>query len=108
MASPEKESESWADETSAATESRTQDTAVKAEAEKDMSKLANAQTDGAAKVEKDTSEIASAQADGATEALHGTSGIYEPSYEVNVLLSDLQADPNNPLNSIKTFEDLGL
>jgi len=90
MASSEKGAESWADETSAATDSGSQPAAVKAEAEKDTSSLANAQTDGA------------------TEALNGGSGIYEPSYEVNVKLSDLQEDANNPLYSIASFEDLGL
>ena len=90
MASPKKETESWADETSAATDTGSQPTAVKAEAEKEITSLANAQTDGA------------------TEALNGGTGIYEPSYEVNVKLSDLQRDPDNPLNSVTTFEELGL
>ncbi len=86
---PEKDSpiESWADETSAAKSS--QPPAVDAKAEKEGS-------------------VSEAQTDGATEALNGGSGIYEPSYEVDVKLSDLQADPNNPLNSIKSFEELGL
>lgn len=79
--------ESWADETSAAEESSA--TAVEPKAEKESS-------------------VSDAQTDGATEALNGGSGIYEPSYEVDVKLSDLQADPNNPLNSIKSFEELGL
>ena len=90
MAASEKEPASWADETSAATDTGSQPPAVKAEAEKEMSSLANAQSDGA------------------TEALNGGSGIFEPSYEVDVKLSDLQQDPNNPLNSVTSFEDLGL
>lgn len=32
----------------------------------------------------------------------------EPEYDVNVSLADLQADPNNPLYSIKEFKDLNL
>ncbi|KAI5310591.1 RNA helicase required for poly(A+) mRNA export [Ascosphaera atra] len=32
----------------------------------------------------------------------------EPEYDVQVKLSDIQADPNNPLYSIKSFADLGL
>ncbi|KAF2397739.1 ATP-dependent RNA helicase DBP5 [Trichodelitschia bisporula] len=32
----------------------------------------------------------------------------EPEYDVNVTLADLQHDPNNPLFSIKSFEDLKL
>ena len=32
----------------------------------------------------------------------------EPDSDVRVKLADAQADPNNPLYSIKTFEQLGL
>jgi ATP-dependent RNA helicase DDX19/DBP5 len=35
-------------------------------------------------------------------------GLDEPEYDVNVSLADLQADPNNPLYSIKEFKDLNL
>lgn len=89
VSNPEKagDSESWADETSAASSSQPSAAEAKPETESSVSK---------------------AQTDGATEALNGGSGIYEPSYEVDVKLSDLQADPNNPLNSIKSFEELGL
>ena len=90
MSTEDRGSESWADETAAATDTGSQSAPVKADAERDMSKLANAQTDGA------------------TEALNGGSGIFEPTYEVEVKLSDLQQDPNNPLNSVTSFEDLGL
>jgi ATP-dependent RNA helicase DDX19/DBP5 len=31
----------------------------------------------------------------------------EPDYNVEVKLSDIQADPNNPLYSVKSFEELG-
>ena len=84
---------SWADETSAA------------DADKSSSPTKDTIKDNA---KQDANALSKAQTDGATEALNGGSGIYEPSYEVNVKLSDLQADPNNPLNSIKSFEDLGL
>ncbi|KAJ5155333.1 hypothetical protein N7492_008136 [Penicillium capsulatum] len=46
-------------------------------------------------------------ADGAPTQLHG-SDLQEPDYSVEVKLSDLQADPNNPLYSVKSFDDLGL
>lgn len=59
---------------------------------------------GAANKTQDTSIP---QTDGAPSALGGTD-LHEPEYNVNVKLSDLQADPNNPLFSIKTFEELGL
>ncbi|KAF7589206.1 RNA helicase required for poly(A+) mRNA export [Aspergillus hancockii] len=47
------------------------------------------------------------QTDGAAAQLGG-SNLHEPDYTVEVKLSDLQADPNNPLFSVKNFEDLGL
>ncbi|KAL4932986.1 ATP-dependent RNA helicase DBP5 [Aspergillus undulatus] len=47
------------------------------------------------------------QTDGAV-ANQGGSDLQEPEYTVEVKLSDLQADPNNPLFSVKNFEDLGL
>lgn len=47
------------------------------------------------------------QMDGAAEPFNGSS-LHEPDYTVDVKLSDLQADPNNPLFSVKSFEDLGL
>lgn len=53
-------------------------------------------------------ELAKAQVDGATEFQNGSSSIYEPTYDVDVKLSDVQADPNNPLYSIKSFDELGL
>ena len=40
--------------------------------------------------------------------MNGSGGIHEPEYDVNVKLNDIQADPNNPLYSIKTFEDMNL
>lgn len=36
------------------------------------------------------------------------SNLIQSSYEVQVKLSDLQADPNSPLYSIKSFDELGL
>lgn len=80
---------SWADETAEAA-TNSEPSAVNAKAEKEMSDVSKAQTDGA------------------TGSAGGSSGIYDPSYEVNVKLSDLQANPNDPLYSIKSFEELGL
>ncbi|KAI9730830.1 MAG: RNA helicase required for poly(A+) mRNA export [Cirrosporium novae-zelandiae] len=58
---------------------------------------------------KPSSDLTIAQQDGAADG-QGGSGLHEPEYEVDVKLSDLQAnaDPNNPLYSIKSFKDLGL
>jgi ATP-dependent RNA helicase DDX19/DBP5 len=47
------------------------------------------------------------QTDGAAEPFGG-SKLQEPDYAVEVKLADMQADPNNPLYSVQTFEDLGL
>lgn len=56
-----------------------------------------------------TNKFAEAQVDGASEP-HKGSGLAEPEgiFEVAVKLSDMQQDPNNPLFSVKTFEELGL
>jgi hypothetical protein len=47
------------------------------------------------------------QMDGATEPFSG-SQLHEPDYVVELKLADMQADPNNPLYSIKSFDELGL
>ncbi|KAL2004562.1 hypothetical protein VTN00DRAFT_3447 [Thermoascus crustaceus] len=60
-----------------------------------------------ADAEKPAEDAAISQTDGAPSALGGTN-LHEPEYTVQVKLSDLQADPNNPLYSAKTFEELGL
>lgn len=60
-------------------------------------------------MESDAPSIKSTgQNDGATEGLGGSSGVIEPEYEVNVKLADAQADVDNPLYSVKSFEELGL
>ncbi|CAK4032080.1 ATP-dependent RNA helicase dbp5 [Lecanosticta acicola] len=48
------------------------------------------------------------QMDGATTWTEGSQGLNEPEFDVNVKLADLQEDPNNPLYSVKHFEDLNL
>ncbi|KAI2081585.1 RNA helicase required for poly(A+) mRNA export [Ophidiomyces ophidiicola] len=47
------------------------------------------------------------QVDGASGPQQG-SDLQDSEYDVSVKLSDMQADPNNPLYSIKSFEELGL
>jgi ATP-dependent RNA helicase DDX19/DBP5 len=47
------------------------------------------------------------QNDGAAEPFGG-SQLQEPQYAVEIKLADMQADPNNPLYSAATFEQLGL
>lgn len=51
--------------------------------------------------------VEGAQTDGAPADLNGSS-LREPEFDVEVKLSDIQADPNNPLYSAKTFEELSL
>lgn len=59
-----------------------------------------------AKAADDTLE--KAQTDGASTWMHGSVGLDEPEFDVNVKLADLQANPDNPLYSVKTFEELNL
>jgi ATP-dependent RNA helicase DDX19/DBP5 len=47
------------------------------------------------------------QLDGSGEVNNG-SALREPEFNVEVKLADLQADPNNPLFSAKSFEQLNL
>lgn len=47
-------------------------------------------------------------ADGADSTEKAESNLIQSNYEVKVKLADLQADPNSPLFSVKSFEDLGL
>ncbi|KAJ5967533.1 hypothetical protein N7501_003781 [Penicillium viridicatum] len=57
----------------------------------------------------DSSNVSAApKEDGASAPAQGSANLEEPDYTVAVKLSDLQADPNNPLFSVKSFEDLGL
>jgi len=67
------------------------------------SELPKAQTDGAA-----DDSLEASQKDGATTWMLGSEGLDEPEFDVNVKLADLQADPNNPLFSAQTFEQLNL
>lgn len=48
------------------------------------------------------------QTDGATAFQLGNEGLLEPEFDVNVKLSDMQANPDDPLYSIKDFSDLNL
>ena len=51
--------------------------------------------------------VGTSQIDGAPELGFG-SALSEPEFDVNVKLADLQDDPNNPLYSAKTFDQLNL
>ncbi|KAF2028784.1 P-loop containing nucleoside triphosphate hydrolase protein [Setomelanomma holmii] len=51
--------------------------------------------------------VAQAQVDGGGEVANG-SPLAETEYKVEVKLADMQADPNNPLYSAKSFEELKL
>jgi ATP-dependent RNA helicase DDX19/DBP5 len=42
------------------------------------------------------------------EPIENGSGLAEPEYDVEVTLADMQADPSNPLYSVKDFKDLSL
>jgi ATP-dependent RNA helicase DDX19/DBP5 len=53
------------------------------------------------------STVAQAQVDGSGEPANG-SPLAETEYKVEVKLADMQADPNNPLYSAQSFEELQL
>jgi len=53
------------------------------------------------------SSLEKAQTDGSGPPGNG-SALAEPKFNVEVKLADLQADPNNPLYSVKSFEELNL
>ncbi|KAF9887712.1 RNA helicase required for poly(A+) mRNA export [Aspergillus nanangensis] len=59
------------------------------------------------KPSESSDNLDNSQTDGASAQVGG-SELHEPEYNVEVKLSDLQADPNNPLFSVKNFADLGL
>ncbi|KAI9813424.1 MAG: RNA helicase required for poly(A+) mRNA export [Pycnora praestabilis] len=84
---------SWADETASPIEPNPEPP------------VKNEQTETQESASKDS--IGDAQRDGASEDQQG-SHLQEPEYDVQVKLSDIQADPNNPLYSVKSFEELGL
>lgn len=48
------------------------------------------------------------QDDGAPAMMGGSGQVIDSSHDVDVKLSDVQADPNDPLYSIKSFQELGL
>lgn len=54
------------------------------------------------------SSLSAAQTDGATSYMGGSENLDEPAFDVKVTLHDLQEDPNNPLYSVKTFDELNL
>lgn len=56
---------------------------------------------------EEAGDLSKSQTDGAGEPQAGSS-LQEPEFDVQVKLSDMQADPDNPLFSAKTFEELGL
>ena len=56
----------------------------------------------------DKKDLEKAQVDGAGHFMAGSKGLNEPEFDVNVKLADLQEDPNNPLYSVKKFEELSL
>lgn len=65
-------------------------------------------TDDADKPAGEDKSLGDSQKDGATTWMMGSEGLDEPEFDVNVKLADLQEDPNNPLYSVKSFEELNL
>ncbi|KAL9594052.1 MAG: hypothetical protein Q9219_007242 [cf. Caloplaca sp. 3 TL-2023] len=110
---PSGDSDSWADEVETPVKA-TPEPPTKPSVKPEESSLAKAQLDGATESQQggallaEESSLAKAQLDGATEPQQGGPLLAESSYEVNVKLSDVQANPDNPLYSIKNFNELGL
>lgn len=105
------ESTSWADdvETPTALEPEPVSTPAVGPKESSSPKSTRPEESSLQTVQPETSSLGKAQLDGATEYQAGSANFLdEPSYDVNIKLSDAQADPNNPLYSLKRFEDLGV
>jgi ATP-dependent RNA helicase DDX19/DBP5 len=68
----------------------------------------NTASDNTAGAKAADDSLEKAQNDGASTWMHGSVGLDEPEFDVNVKLADLQANPDNPLYSAKTFEELNL
>lgn len=99
---------SWADEVETPVKADAEPIAASATLQLEGS-LAKAQLDGSGhNRSQDEKTLLKAQFDGATDLQQGSPLHGEPSYNVDVKLSDVQADPNNPLYSIKNFNELGL
>jgi len=83
---------------------------------RNMSAEASAETAGSSlesRITRDepvaeSSTVEEAQGDGAPSQMGGSGALNEPEYDVDVKLSDLQASPDNPLFSVKSFEELNL
>ncbi|KAL8889905.1 MAG: hypothetical protein Q9205_003021 [Flavoplaca limonia] len=104
-------STSWADdvETPVKAEPEPVSASAAAQEESSASKSPLAKESTSENVQSADTSLEKAQLDGATEYQAGSgSFLDEPSYDVNIKLSDAQADPNNPLYSLKRFEDLGV
>lgn len=75
---------------------------VKAEHKNDVADGAKEGTEAEPAKTEGSAETAAAKVDSAD------SNLIQNDYEVKVKLADLQADPNSPLYSVKSFEELGL
>lgn len=101
----------WADEVETPTQEKEQSAAEKPSTiDDDRANLSMAQGDGAGGEilngsTPDSDLLYGKQANG---NVNGMSGLSEPEFDVNVKLADLQDDPNNPLYSVKSFDDLNL
>ena len=78
------------------------------EAEDELAETSSTNPTAKADAKEDNGNVPEAQTDGASERMGGEMGVIEPNYEVEIKLADIQANPNDPLYSIKSFEQLGL
>lgn len=85
---------------------QTEATVPKVDAKEDKSNDESKQTIKPASTEE--SKPADVKDATKSEEQEAESNLIKSSYEVKVKLADLQADPNSPLYSVKSFEELGL
>ncbi|KAN0092856.1 P-loop containing nucleoside triphosphate hydrolase protein [Tylopilus felleus] len=76
--------------------------------EKDAEGFYTPKTDEAAAKPDGKEDEAAKKPEVAEAARSGTSDLLSSTFEVTVTLADQQADPNSPLYSVKSFEQLGL
>jgi hypothetical protein len=98
ISKPEPATKSWADEVNSPTEDTPPEISIDAMSSKPADSVEQI-------IEEKPEDIP--QHDGAAEPFGG-SQLQEPQYAVEIKLADMQADPNNPLYSAATFEQLGL
>ncbi|CCG25536.1 Dbp5 protein [Candida orthopsilosis Co 90-125] len=80
----------------------------KKDPKEDASSTKEKQVDTEIESSKDSAPTSTSNSDEKKEESEPESNLVSNQYEVQVKLADLQADPNSPLYSVKSFDELGL